>query len=332
MKKLISIFLVLSIVFFYNTGYFVDIANIIKEKFSKNDSIVSIENEDNKEMYIKTIDNFKKIKIGDSKASVIKRINKPNRIDKSEYNFNWYVYNTYKEKFVMVGIKNNKVVALFTNNIDSCENEGICINKDLNYIKDNYKILKYKNKGNIKYEISSNDEYDVIYKNKKYITVFYDKFDKNKIWAYQIIEKNCEDEMKSIYAPKDKDIEKSFMYQIIDLTNSTRYKYNLRELDYDEKATICARKHSEDMKDNDFFDHKNLNNQTPFDRMENEGIDYLSAGENIAAGQTNAIFVHNGWMNSQGHRKNILGNYKYIGVGVIFGGKYKTYYTENFFG
>ena len=162
--------------------------------------------------------------------------------------------------------------------------------------------------------------------------MFYDKFDKNKIWAYQIIEKNCEDEVKSIYAPKDKDIEKSFMYQIIDLTNSTRYKYKLKELDYNEKATICARKHSEDMKDNDFFDHKNLNNQTPFDRMENEGIDYLSAGENIAAGQTNSIFVHNGWMNSQGHRKNILGNYKYIGVGVVFGGKYKTYYTENFFG
>ena len=80
-----------------------DIANITKEIFSKNDSIVSVENEDNEEMYIKTIDNFKKIKIGDSKASVIKRINKPNRIDKSEYNFNWYIYD--KEKFVMIGIK-----------------------------------------------------------------------------------------------------------------------------------------------------------------------------------------------------------------------------------
>ena len=83
--------------------------------------------------------------------------------------------------------------------------------EDMKYIKDNYEILKYKNKGNIKYEISSNDEYDIIYKNKKYITVFYDKFDKNKIWAYQIIEKKREDEMKSIYALKDKDIEKSFM-------------------------------------------------------------------------------------------------------------------------
>lgn len=332
MKKLIPIFLLLSIIFFCKEGYFVDITNTIQEKLLKKYSVSITGSKDSKETNIKSIDNFKKIKIGDSKDSVIKKINKPNRVDRSEYGFNWYVYNTYKEIFFMVGIKHNKVVALFTNNIDSCENEGIYINKDLNYIKENYKILKYKNKGNIKYEISSNDEYNIIYKNKKYITVFYDKFNKNKIWAYQIIEKNCEDEMKSIYAPVNKDVEKSFMYQIIDLTNSTRYKYNLKELAYNERATLCARKHSEDMKNNDFFDHENLNNETPFDRMEKEGIHYLSAGENIAAGQTNAIFAHNGWMNSQGHRKNILGNYKYIGVGVIFGGKYKTYYTENFFG
>jgi len=309
-----------------------EIRDEIQEKFLKNDLDTRVETNDNKETNIKKIYNFKQIKIGDSKDSVIKKINKPNRIDKSEYNFNWYVYNAYKENFVMVGIKNNKVVALFTNNIDSCENEGIYINKDIKYIKENYESLNYKNKGNIKYEISSNNEYSVIYKNKKYITVFYDKFNKNKICAYQIIEKSCEDKIKDIYAPQDKDIEKSFMYQIIDLVNSTRYKYNLNGLSYNEKATICARKHSEDMKNNDFFDHVNLKNKTPFDRMEKEGIDYLSAGENIAAGQTSAIFVHNGLMNSQGHRKNILGNYKYIGVGVVFGGKYKTYYTENFFG
>ncbi|WP_434794633.1 hypothetical protein TPDSL_17200 [Terrisporobacter petrolearius] len=332
MKKIISIFLVIFLVFFYNTGYFIEIKDEIQEKFLKNDLDTRVETIDNKETNIKEVYNFKQIKIGDSKDSVIKKINKPNRIDKSEYNFNWYVYNAYKENFVMVGIKNNKVVALFTNNIDSCENEDIYINKDIKYIKENYESLKYKNKGNIKYEISSNNEYSVIYKNKKYITVFYDKFNKNKICAYQIIEKSCEDEIKDIYAPQDKDIEKSFMYQIIDLVNSTRYKYNLNGLYYNEKATICATKHSEDMKDNDFFDHVNLKNKTPFDRMEKEGIDYLSAGENIAAGQTSAIFVHNGLMNSQGHRKNILGNYKYIGVGVVFGGKYKTYYTENFFG
>lgn len=332
MKKFIIFLLVILIGVFFNRHYIQEKINTLQEEIQNNYLAEDIEHDKNKEDDIKTINNFKNIKIGDSKESVIEKLSEPNRIDKSEYKFNWYVYNTYKENFIMVGIKKDKVVALFTNNIDSCENEKIYINKDMEYIKENYEILSYKHKGNIKYKISSNDEYDIIYKHKKYITVFYDKFNENKIWAYQIIEQSCEDEVNTIYPSENNDIEKSFMYEIIDLTNSTRYKYNLEKLSYDEKATICARKHSKDMRDNNFFDHKNLHDESPFDRMEKEGINYSTAGENIAAGQTSAIFVHNGWMNSQGHRKNILGNYKYIGVGVIFGGKYKTYYTENFFG
>lgn len=329
MKKLISVFLVISIIFCYTSGYFDEIQNYIKEKFFNEYLGEKIKN---KEVNIKAIDNFQNIRIGDSKESVIEKLNNPSRIDNSEYNFSWYVYNNFEEKFIMIGIKDNKVVALFTNNIDSCENEKIYINKDIKYIRENYKTLNYRNKGNIKYKIDSDKEYDIIYKNKKYITVFYDKYDDYKIWAYQVIEKSCEDEVQNIYPNENEDIEKSFMYQIIDLTNATRYKYNLNPLDYDEKATKSSTKHSEDMKNNNYFNHENLKHETPFDRMENEGINYVTAGENIAAGQTNPIFVHNGWMNSIGHRKNILGNYKYIGVGVVFGGTYKTYYTENFFG
>ena len=84
------------------------------------------------------------------------------------------------------------------------------------------------------------------------------------------------------------------------------------------------------MKEN-YFDHTNKNNESPFDRMKKENITYSGAGENIAAGQTSAIFAHEAWMNSQGHRKNILGDYKYIGVGVSFGGYYSIYYTQNFY-
>ena len=325
MKKLISIILVLSMILLYNVNNFQQIKDYIVDELE--DKHIS----DNK-VDINQIYNFKRINIGDSKESVIEKLSNPNRIDKTPYNFFWYVYNTYKESFVMVGIKNNKVVALFTNNIDSCENENIYINKDINYIKEHYKTLEYQLKGNIRYEITSNNEYDIIYKNKKYITVFYDKYNDNKIWAYEIVEKLSEDEINEIYPNKSKEIEDSFMYEIIDLINSTRYKYGLQPLIYSEKATKSAKKHSEDMKDNNFFNHKNLKNETPFDRMEKEGISYMTAGENIAAGQVNAIFAHNGLMNSIGHRKNILGNYKYIGVGVVFGGKYKTYYTENFFG
>ena len=85
------------------------------------------------------------------------------------------------------------------------------------------------------------------------------------------------------------------------------------------------------MNDKNYFDHTNKENKSPFDRMEEEGINYKNAGENIAAGQSSAIYAHHAWMNSLGHRKNILGDYKYIGVGVIFGGYYNIYYTQNFY-
>lgn len=334
MKKLILFFIFLSLLFFYKTEYIDDIKLYLesitnKSKFQVEENIEYNHNTDKSKADLS--ENFKTIKIGDIKESVIDKLNEPSRIDNSEYNFKWYVYNNYKEKFFMIGIENDKVVALFTNNINSCENESISIDKDINYVRKNFKILKYKDKRNIRYEIFSNNEYDILYINNKYITVFYDKFNNNKIWAYEIIEKSSEEKVESIYPELDKNIENSLMLEIIDLVNAIRYKYNLNPLSDNKKATISARKHSEDMRNNNYFDHENLNNETPFDRMTKEGINYTSAGENIAAGQTNSIFVVNGWINSDGHRKNILGNYKYIGVGVIFGGNYKTYYTQNFF-
>ena len=56
-----------------------------------------------------------------------------------------------------------------------------------------------------------------------------------------------------------------------------------------------------------YFDHTNKENKSPFDRMEEEGINYKNAGENIAAGQSSAIYAHHAWMNSLGHRKIFKG-------------------------
>lgn len=85
------------------------------------------------------------------------------------------------------------------------------------------------------------------------------------------------------------------------------------------------------MRDKNYFDHINKKNETPFDRMKKQNIIYSLAGENIAAGQISAIYAHEAWMNSLGHRKNILGDYENLGVGVSFGGHYNIYYTQNFY-
>ena len=279
-----------------------------------------------------SIENFQNIKIGDNKEYLLSQIGKPARIDESEYNFKWYVYNQYNTKFAMVGVYEDKVVALYSNSMDSIEMENIKLNKhNIDYVRENYEPLEYKRKGNTRYIINSQDQYDIIKENNKYITVFYDIYENNRVCSYQIIDSKSELSLDGIYPKDSEELRKSFELQVIDLTNSVRQQYGLNKLEYSLNATDSSRLHSEDMMKKNYFDHINKENETPFDRMKDEGIEYIGAGENIAAGQASAIYAHEAWMDSKGHRKNILGDYKYIGVGIVFGGYYTIYYTQNFY-
>ena len=94
-----------------------------------------------------------------------------------------------------------------------------------------------------------------------------------------------------------------------------------------------ARNHSEDMVKQNYFDHNNLDGESPFDRLKDDDIDFNAAAENLAYGQQNSIFAHEGLMNSLGHRKNILNtNFSTLGVGVDFNDKRQPYWTENYTG
>lgn len=326
MKKTVVILLCGVLILFYNMK--------INEKKIDNKSqqniTTSIENQSTKKNST-SIENFKNIKLGMNKSELLNQLGEPSRIDVSEYTFKWYVYNQYKCNFAMVGIKNDTVVALYSNSINSCEMENVLLSGNRNEVRERFNPLEYKEKGNTRYLINSQGQYDVIKINEKYITIFYDIYQNNTICSYQIIDETIEDNSTKIYANESEGLKRSFELEIIDLTNSVREKNELNRLKYSEKASKSARKHSVDMEAKNFFDHKNKNNKTPFDRMKDENIIYKGAGENIAAGQTNAIFAHEAWMNSKGHRKNILGDYMYIGVGVAFGGHYTIYYTQNFY-
>ncbi len=324
LKELIVVIIVAAI-FVYNIDKSETIE--IKENTYEKSAIVT----DSIDFSNTNIDNYTKIKIGDSLEYLVAQIGEPNRIDVSEYGFKWYVYNENLHKLVMVGIDNDKVVALYSNSLDSSELESIKLTDDKTTVRKTYKPLEYKKKGNTRYLINSKDEYDIIDINDKYITIFYDIHNNNQITSYQILNKNQENNLEGIYTKGNEEIKKSFELQIIDLCNSTRVKNNLNALNYSMMATQSSRKHSKDMMVNNYFDHINLNKQTPFDRMKEEGIIYTGAGENIAAGQVNAIYAHEAWMNSLGHRKNILGKYSYIGVGITCGGHYNIYYTQNFY-
>ena len=117
----------------------------------------------------------------------------------------------------------------------------------------------------------------------------------------------------------------SYEKEVVRLVNEIRVRNGLKELTYNWELSRVARYKSQDMKDNTYFSHTSPVYGTPFQMMKNFGIAYKSAGENIARGHKNAQAVVNAWMNSPGHRANILNSsYTHIGVGYVSSGGYWT--------
>lgn len=118
--------------------------------------------------------------------------------------------------------------------------------------------------------------------------------------------------------------------EVIRLVNEIRVKNGLNALEADWELSRVARYKSQDMKDNNYFSHTSPVYGSPFEMIKHFGLSYKSAGENIAKGQTSPQAVVNAWMNSSGHRANILNkSYTKIGVGYVKSG---NYWTQMFIG
>ncbi len=130
-----------------------------------------------------------------------------------------------------------------------------------------------------------------------------------------------------------------FESEVIELVNAERDACNcgLLPLRYNQELTFAARRHSQDMGDRNYFDHTTPDG-TPdgiafYERITDAGYNYQACGENIAAGYATPAAVVDGWMNSDGHRANILDpDYCDIGVGyaAVDGSQYYHYWTQDF--
>ena len=118
--------------------------------------------------------------------------------------------------------------------------------------------------------------------------------------------------------------------EVVRLVNMARADAGCSPVRVDSRLTTAARLHSEDMARQGYFSHTSLDGRTPWDRIRAQGYPSGSA-ENIAAGQKTASAVMTAWMNSPGHRANILAcSSRAVGVGVGYGGPYGTYWTQDF--
>ena len=123
---------------------------------------------------------------------------------------------------------------------------------------------------------------------------------------------------------------RAYEQEVVRLVNIERGKYGLSPLTENWELSRVARYKSEDMRAKRYFDHTSPTYGSPFNMIRAFGLSYRSAGENIAMGYATPAAVVNGWMNSAGHRANILNaSYTKIGVGYVAAG---NYWTQMFIG
>ena len=124
-----------------------------------------------------------------------------------------------------------------------------------------------------------------------------------------------------------------YQKEVLHLVNIQRIEHGLNPLSLDYKLSEVATFKSQDMIYKNYFDHNSPTYGSPYDMMDQFGISYVYAGENIAWGQRNPQMVVEAWMNSKSHRENILNpNFTTLGVGIAEDLNGSIYWTQMFIG
>lgn len=270
--------------------------------------------------------------IGQSVAYVTQQFGSPIAVEKSEYGFSWYVYHNNYTRLVMIGIKNNIVVGLYSNSAELKFN-NISVGTPKSSVRSSMKgytgplasIIKNNTATSYteyKFDRTIMEQRDVFTDGQKYVTLFYEniKIKDGVLTAVQIIEYSTEQNTGGLPNP-DTELAKSYERISFYLINSIRVRFGKPVLQYDNNMAKVAAAHSQDMITRRYFDHLNPQGQKVDGRIEAAGYSYRSCGENIAKDHPNAISAHENYLNSPRHRDNILGDFKHLGVGVRMDGK-----------
>jgi len=235
-----------------------------------------------------------KVILGESSNDVLRTFGNPNRIDRESNGLEWYVYNGDYSNFIMIGMKDGRVHSIYSN--------------ARNFSTKDVRIGDYNppQSQNAKYFVDGNDG--------------------NKVYACLLTSGSLgESNYDSSYLG-------NLEIQIFDMTNAYRTFHGLYAFAEESVARDTARKHSEDMAYYNYFGHTNLRGLSPFDRYYDNGGTNFASGENISGGREHAYDTLDGWINSSGHRENILSDHRTLGVGSAYraDSTYRFYSTQLF--
>ncbi len=220
----------------------------------------------------------------------------------------WYVYNADYTKFAMALVKDNEVVGIYADS-SSFSYGNITTSSDEDTLTgEGYSQYAGKNL----YRKSTTDWVAWAYM---------DSLGDNTVEGIIITR-----QLSSVTSTEIISAQEKISFEI---TNAFRAKNGLTALNWSDSAASVARKHSQDMYDNNYFSHESLDGSSPWDRMAAAGLTYSAAAENIAMGYWDGIDASYGWINSSGHRNNMLkDNVTNLGVGIDSN---CAYYTQLFY-
>ncbi|MGP7818880.1 CAP domain-containing protein [Niallia sp. 01092] len=281
--------------------------------------------------------------LGKNVKKLEKEYGKPTRIDPSSYDYDWWIYNKKDSEYFQVGVHDQKVVTIYAigENVnispykigqevgDIYTKTPIETNISLNYEGSSYRFELSEDEINNRPLIRIGDFYAQFYFDKFTGTLssvrYMDAKTLLQLRPYELVYRG--ELVETASAVEDVEaVEKGNEQQILDMTNVLRKRFKLNEVQWDKSTAKVALGHSIDMFETKTFSHTSEKYGDLEARLKKGDVFYQVAGENIAAGYTDAGAVIEGWLNSKGHRDCLLNkDFTHLGVGV-----YKKYYTQNF--
>lgn len=285
--------------------------------------------------------------LGTSAQQVTAILGQPVRKEPSAFGYEWWIYNKNPDRYVQVGILNGKVVDLYSN-APAAQIGSIRVGTSYQTLSSQYKLasnVSFTYEGTQIQITNQPTERPLVLQENTPVIFYVDKENHNLVTAIRMIDKlmllrggfyetrwSYYGKAPNFDAPplsikQQELVNAANERQSLDLVNVIRYRHKLPQLAWNEQVAEVARGHSTDMRTHNFFQHISVTTGLdPFDRLKKAGLSYQLAGENIAAGFPDAIEAFESWMNSPGHRKNILEkDFRQLGVGVLV-----EYYTQNF--
>ena len=260
--------------------------------------------------------------VGKNIGEITAAYGKQSRVDESEYGFNWYVYKNDYKRFMMLGVKDGQVVAAYCNSTylsaQGFIRLGVTRDSVRNQLGDPITTMQ---RGNDIYVLPNTDQNDIFLIDGYYLRVYYDAFDSFKVTSILKIKQEYEDQLFGKKIDLTPGMLKAYSNESIDLVNSMRARKGLTILTEYGKANELAMFRSTDMRDRGYFSHYSPEGKSPAYFAAQRGIKIRSLCENIACGHRTAISAFEAFMNSKGHRNNVLyKKVKQIGAGTAYGG------------